>query len=549
MKTPAQLGLPAKFENWRPGQGELVEKIATSQENIFLLGSPPGTGKSVVAVAAYRARLHSRAAIEVMNRLTGEHQKPERCIYITPTKQLQTQLVDDFPFAKSIKGRSNYPCPKNPKLTADECTNSENKPCPHRHGFRTNPTLVNPDGLPAELCPYYTAKAAAVNAPLAVMNTTYYLSEIAGPGQFSGADLLIIDEVDGMEKALMSFVQLEITSRQLDLYKIKFPEQPHTLAGWMFWANQLDLTNHIKQSQLGFSSVPESQWTDIEIKQFKSSKKLENFFAKIKWFNVDVNSDWIFDEKIDDKGSYIWTFKPTRVNTYAEKYLWSHSKQALGMSGTILDPALTADDLGIKTWDYAQAECPFPLINRPIYYTPVVNLTNKTMNEQLPILAQAVTDLLEQYPNEKVLVHTTSYPIRNYLFPRLPASRVISHESEDRTEKLEKFKNSREPLVMLSPSMDRGVDLPEDLCRCIIICKVPYISMGDKQVQARMKMPGGQRWYLLQAVRTIIQMSGRGVRGDLDKCDTFILDRQFGRLLAQMGSYFSKWWTDALVRK
>ena len=43
--------------------------------------------------------------------------------------------------------------------------------------------------------------------------------------------------------------------------------------------------------------------------------------------------------------------------------------------------------------------------------------------------------------------------------------------------------------------------------------------MGDPQVRARMKLPGGDRWYLLKAIQTIIQMSGRGVRSELDYCD------------------------------
>jgi len=44
-------------------------------------------------------------------------------------------------------------------------------------------------------------------------------------------------------------------------------------------------------------------------------------------------------------------------------------------------------------------------------------------------------------------------------------------------------------------------------------------------------------------------MSGRGVRGDMDKCDTWILDRQFGSLLARMSRYFPKWWVDAIEIK
>jgi Rad3-related DNA helicase len=151
-------------------------------------------------------------------------------------------------------------------------------------------------------------------------------------------------------------------------------------------------------------------------------------------------------------------------------------------------------------------------------------------------------------------VHTTSYPIRNFLQQQLeeynPAAghhgRVVTHESADRLKMLEFFKESRLPLVMLSPSFDRGVDLPDNICQCVIICKVPYLSMGDPQVAARMKLSGGQQWYLLKAIQTMIQMSGRAVRSTTDKSHTYILDKQFNALKARTRSIIPGWWLDAI---
>jgi len=552
MRTPSQLGLPNKFTSWRLGQGEAVEKIAASQEDVFLLDAPWGLGKSLIGIGVYKSRIHSTAAIEVMERLSGTKSKPQRCIYITPTKQLQDQIVSEFPEARTIKGRSNYPCPKNPKLTAEDCTNTEDNPCPHRHtNFGGAGAHQDQDGQIKFYapCPYYAAKGAALSAPLAVLNTSYYLTEINGPGQFSGADLLIVDEVDSLENSLMSHIEMRITSQQLAQFNIEFPDDPHSLRGWRGWASMLDLTDQVSNLR-GFQGIPEVFWTDIEIGQLKRLKRLEGFYHKIQTFNADVNDNWLFDERIDEKGGYTWSFKPVKVDAYAEEYLWRHSDSALGMSATIMDPAIIADDLGIRDYGYLLAECPFPLVNRPIYYTPVVNLTAKTMQQELPRLADAVNGILLQYPDDKVLVHTTTFAIRNYLLSKMSFSdRIITHDTADRAEKLIKFMQSRKPLVMLSPSMDRGLDLFEDLCRCVIICKVPYVSMGDNQVKARMATPGGQRWYLLKAAQTVMQMSGRGVRGDMDKCDTWILDRQFGSLLSRMNRYFPTWWVDAIFKK
>lgn len=82
---------------------------------------------------------------------------------------------------------------------------------------------------------------------------------------------------------------------------------------------------------------------------------------------------------------------------------------------------------------------------------------------------------------------------------------------------------------MFAPSMSRGVDLAGDKCRVQIIVKCPFPSLGDKQIKARMGLPGGQQWYSVKTVRDIVQMTGRGVRSADDWCYTYILDKQFTR--------------------
>ena len=444
----------------------------------------------------------------------------------------------EFPHAKTMKGRNNYPCLRHeknfPDYTAEDCTHSDSNLCEHR-------------GSAPGVCPYLLAKFLAMKAPLAVLNTRYFLAEVNGPGGFSGADLLIIDEVDALENELMSHIQLKITTKQLHRFGLEFPKDPHSLQGWLSWASVLDLYQKTSRMQELLDAVPEKDWSDIEIEMHRQANRLRTFETKVKTFVNEVNDSWIFSEE-QNEGDTIWTFKPVKVDAYALPYLWRHAKRFLGMSGTILDPKIMADDVGIEEWDYTSSDSPFPLSNRPIYYMPVVNLSRDSLVLELPVLAKAVGKIMERYPDEKILVHTTSFFIRDYLKDKLDAHRVITHTTQNREEMLNCFKRAQDPVVMLSPSFDRGVDLPDDLCRCIVICKCPYSSLGDPQVKARMKMPGGQRWYLLKAAQSIMQMSGRGVRSHLDHCDCFILDKQFGVLLGRMRQHFPKWWLDAIQR-
>ena len=175
------------------------------------------------------------------------------------------------------------------------------------------------------------------------------------------------------------------------------------------------------------------------------------------------------------------------------------------------------------------------------------------MQQELPKLTEEVARLVNMYPGENTLVHAVSNNIRDHLVNNLPWAGVnpeiiMTHDKDNRAAQLELFKNMR-GCVMISPSFDRGVDLPNDECRSVIICKMPYMNLQDKQVKARMALPKGQRWYNLRAIQSVMQMTGRAVRSKDDYCDTWILDSQFDRLLARTRHLIPKWWLDAIRRE
>ena len=560
MKTPKELRLPKKFQTWREGQAEAIEAISASEAYAFLLDAPTGVGKTLIGVGAHQSRVLHEITKKVLGRLAGRSPSAydRRCIYITRTKQLQDQLLADFPFAKSVKGRNNYLCLKHPEkfpnFTAEHCTH-------HMSELTLSGLEENPSSCEYRSeCPYFLEKIKAVTAPLAVLNTAYFLSEVNGPRQFNGADLLIIDEIDSMENALMNHVQFSISEKQLKRFNIKPPANMFDFRSWIIWADRIEVDI---MSRLGLLqsrlNLPDNQWTDIEIEAQRSATHLENFLNKIRLFVKEVNDNWVFTFNQNENQEWTWTFKPVMVAPYALKYLWCHAQRVLGMSSTIFEPEILVKDIGLgfekcvdqhyyRSWEYKKLDSPFPIKNRPIYYTPVVDLVRDRMAEELPKLVQAVKGIIAQYPNNKILIHTVSYSIRDYLLQYLGNERVMTHTTENRELMLSLFKQSKIHNVMLSPSFDRGVDLPQEDCRCVIICKVPYLDLGDPQIKARMEMPGGQAWYLLKAAQTLVQMSGRAVRSVDDYCDTYILDRQFSVLLARIRYMLPKWWLDAIIK-
>ena len=223
------------------------------------------------------------------------------------------------------------------------------------------------------------------------------------------------------------------------------------------------------------------------------------------------------------------------------------------MSATILDPKQICVNTGItlcsgRTYEYRELTSPFPKENRPVYFEPCANVINKEMELALPKLARGITEILSNHPDERILIHTVSYRIRDYIRKNVATDRFITHTTADRAAVLEKFKSSSKPLVLLTPSMDRGVDLPDDACRVVVIAKVPYPDLTDPQIGRRLHASkDGNSWYAHRTVSTIIQMSGRGVRSATDYATTYILDAQFERIYREYKYLFPAWFREAVV--
>ena len=76
-----------------------------------------------------------------------------------------------------------------------------------------------------------------------------------------------------------------------------------------------------------------------------------------------------------------------------------------------------------------------------------------------------------------------------------------------------------------------------------------YPSLSDPQVSSRLySSRRGRDWYIVQAVRDLIQASGRGMRYEDDSCEIYILDKLFDEVYRKHRKLFPKWWRDALKR-
>ena len=157
---------------------------------------------------------------------------------------------------------------------------------------------------------------------------------------------------------------------------------------------------------------------------------------------------------------------------------------------------------------------------------------------------------MNRNPESRILVHTVSYALTKYLKDQIASERVISYTNPRERQRALDLYLGTERSVLFAPSLERGIDLAEDDCRAIIVCKVPFPNLGDAQVKARVygDRRHGQLWYAVQTVRSLVQMTGRGMRSQDDYCESYILDSMFtNNVWRNDRSLIPAWWAEALV--
>lgn len=479
-----------------------------SGEDLVWIDGPTGSGKTLIGEMIRQGLDVGHAA------------------YVCSDKHLQDQFVRDFPYAKVLKGRSNYPTQFMPwpEYTASDCASPD--PC----------DLCDE----REACPYQVAKKEASDAGLAVVNTAYFLTEGNYVGRLAGSagwDLVIVDEADDLERVMMGHVQVKLGNRKITRAGLTAPKKGShysTIRSWLL-------------EQMVPALVTEA--TRMRTTDRAGAKKLLREAKNLEWVAKEVEAGgWVRDEY--GEGLLL---KPVRVDRYGQEKLWRHGKKWLCMSATLISTDEIEQSLG---WTAGSSKITVPMTfdvsNRQINVAPVANMTRKEKDIAWPLMAVSIERVLNRHPGERVLVHTVSYDLAEFLRAtvRTDRTKFAYKSSAEKLESLSKF--TRCPGgVMFAPSMDRGVDLRDDDCRVVIVAKVPFPNLGDKQVSERMRDGrAGELWYAVQTVRSLVQMTGRAVRNENDWATSYILDRQFVTNVWKKNKHLlPKWWQDALNMK
>lgn len=527
-KPLTELGEKWRGKEWREGQGEVVDRIHSTDKKFTLLQAPTGFGKSGVAGAA---ALWLPPSIQQYRMVRGKPYPPQSGI-LTGTLQLQKQYIDDFEdVARQVKGRGNFPCLVEERVTAADAY------C----------TIGNPQECDAyTTCPYYAQRRAAEAASMVVHSYQYYMPSANFTGSFTDQSLLVLDEAHLIDEMLMNFVKCEVSKTTCDKFDVPYPKNREW--SWEEWKNWADAFSVILDEQL--SSLKGRAESDVQTRRlYRSGNALLHTmsmlnFSQTRWVCVPTMTGW--------------EFMPVWIGEMAEDVLYHHANHVLLMSATILDYQTFAQVVGIDPQDVEFIDAPssFPVGSKPVYYDPPMAVKGGIKEEGYynPLLfgngkSDGIYDIIRSHPNDKGLIHCVSFDIAKTIYANAPSDirgRLITHSTGDRLEKYEYFKWANEPLVLLSPSMKEGVSLEDDTCRFIIVAKMPYPYLGSPQVKARMDTSLGKKWYPWKTMCDLIQMTGRGMRSKDDWCAVYIMDENFTRLFRQMRKWVPQNWLDDL---
>jgi Rad3-related DNA helicase len=513
----------------------------------FLLNLPVGSGKSHLALMIadwYKKNVNKMAKVDI----------------ITNSKLLQDQYSNEYESISDLKGKENYEC--------------EQYSCSCAQGAEFN--RLNKTSC--ESCPYTYAKESFISGNMSLTNFyLYILYAIYNPKLLESRDsrVLIVDEAHEFDDVMSDFITIKITETMVKRFKfsdeysiMKQLKGVTTITQYVDFLKYLngEVLTTLESMEKGMSSAPRNVKQDkrdlkinkviggknSDVKLMQLATDLRQLQLKIEIFLKEYKenpNNWVlesyYNEKVKQKEL---SLEPIWAYDYLDKYVFSNYDMVVLMSGTILDKSLFCqlNGLDVSKAVYYSIRSPFNPKNRPIFYMPLGKMSYKSKEETFKKYVPYIKKLLDKYKNKKGIIHTNSFELAKWIEGAIKDPRLIFHDSTNKDEMLKLHKESPEPTVIVSPSMDTGVSFDNDDARFQIIAKVPYPSLGSQK--NKLRQSNNPDWYSWKTVSGLIQMTGRPVRSNIDYADTIIIDGGFGDVIKHSSHFIPDWIQEAIKK-
>lgn len=543
--------------SYRPGQKEAVCDILYAwlhNADDIILDAPTGTGKSIIALSV----------AGVLNRYFHK----EGYILISDLslmEQYDRDLTKYFPSWALLKGQQNYTCSQNGlPFPSGVC---------QLNNCKTYGDIAQKYSECSNTCEYIQLRQRAISSPVLVCTYSFWLLQqnyvkprLENP-PFGDRDFIICDEAHKLQSIVQSHFSPKFGKEDFTKILAVKNAVDNTSAG--DWKEYTDLRNEIfsetdngkilklLNKYCGLLSELVLRTDNIRREIAKTAKDIghmgkedQTILRACNFVDSHYETFMEYIDIIDNIGEYalvkndsekdVITFNCLDESYLMTKYFRSNCGKRMYMSATIGDPDAFSHDVAIKDRKfYLRMPSVFDYTMSPIFFVKEYELSYRKKDYSLPYIIRMIDGVLSMYKDYRGIIQTGSYAFAKTLKEGLSkenAKRLILYEdSASKNESLELYKcsNSR---VLVGPSLVEGLSFDDDLCRFQIIMKVPYPSLADKFVSAKMNYDN--QWYSNTTAISILQGVGRGVRNMTDWCVTFILDGCFLRLFQMSNKMF-----------
>ena len=527
------------FSEIRPKQQNIINKINNNPDKRYIIiEAETGVGKSAVAVTACK--------------------NGNKGYIVTSTKQLQNQYMSDFynQSITSVKGKNNYRCYFEDRLT---CNNGY---CLINHKQST-------ECKKEHLCPYYNARNRGLKSDIFLTSYKYFLKATDNPNTFLPRGTVVFDECHLLESILVESFEITLSLKDLDnKYNIldsaelqdavKLSNTSVLKDGYTKeneeWINKiynlLNCKKNIKfeeiKEQLGIVGDPETlteEEMDLIIEENDDYVQIDRLCRQIKGFLVskNINEDWIIEPLEDGL-----LLTPLNVQYIFKNEIEKMAKdRIIFMSATILDIKGFIKTFGLDEDDCLVIRCEsdFDPDKSPIYTLQNCSTNYNALKDEknLQKIKDEVEKILEKHKDEKGIIHTGNSTISKYLKDNIKGDRLLVRYDNIQNNDIINFHNStKKPTVLVSSSLNEGVDLKNDLSRFQIIVKLPFLSLADSRTKVKKDIDNN--WYLAETFKKFVQQCGRSTRNSEDHSVTYVLDNKFAYWFgkAKKNKWFSK---------
>lgn len=524
---------------FRKYQRETIIAILTHYQNDptskIIVDAPTGSGKSIIALVTSKILNSNFYGSKTGYILTSETFLQDQYESTVSTYKLNMP---------SVKGKDRYDC-------------TENK-MPISLGYCTEKVVKGSElrNLPCySECPYFSRRDAAALAKTSILNYSYwllqhnYVSQKTTKPLFEERDFVFFDEAhkvvsivnnhfsprigtrlaNEVKKISQWYVNDEIQKVALDIED----EVAIVLIGSGNDEKSLKVINNSLIPLLKLKDTFEAQRSNGKVLSESDKKIIRSFdfiydvHCKLQDFLKIVNGNFkelcVRSASKNEVAFFCLDEGEMMLNMFHKFY-----KFGVYMSATFLNHDFFAAYSKLYNIKIIKIPSTFDFTESPIFYTRDFDMSFKNKKNNQEAQAHKIKEIIEKY--ESGVIHTGSFSNSFYLKDFLGKQKKVKfyETTEEKIELISQLKKTKD-FFIAGPSLLEGIDMTDDLSRCQIFMKIPYLNLGDEFTEKRFKR--NKIWYLWESSLNFVQGAGRSNRHETDWCHTYILDSTFSNLV------------------